>query len=90
MLHVLQISCGGTNRSDVEASEKIMKKLVRDDSQDSGVFPLLCKYFRAFPTQHFSRQSAMNVLECIYMIIKIYEYLDKMEQGEFMVLRNKR
>jgi timeless len=87
MLLTLDLARVAGNSADRHAADRLQRRLVFDDSKDSGIVEILTRTIRDFSYSAHSRGHAVNMVEVLHLILGMLDRLTKDPGG--LVVRQK-
>ncbi|GIL56077.1 hypothetical protein Vafri_11512, partial [Volvox africanus] len=90
MLAVLVVAHRHGTREDRQAADRLQRRLLHDDMQESGLLPVLSRLITSFVPSRQSRSYACDLVMSIHYVLRMYDRLTSLEPGGFMVRSKKR
>ncbi|GLI61645.1 hypothetical protein VaNZ11_004068, partial [Volvox africanus] len=90
MLAVLVVAHRHGTREDRQAADRLQRRLLHDDMQESGLLPVLSRLITSFVPSRQSRSYACDLIMSIHYVLRMYDRLTSLEPGGFMVRAKKR
>lgn len=87
MLYVLDLAQKFGTSTDRSAADRLQRRLLHDDMKESGLLPITARLMRSFSAKHEPRDHAVNLVEAVHVLLRMYDRLSQAEAGKFLVAR---
>ena len=84
MLLALDLARVFGNEADQTAADRLQRRLLHDDSKESGLLPSLTKLMKSYSFQRHPRTYALNLVECLSLVLGTLDRLAS-DPGGFKV-----
>ncbi|GIM10270.1 hypothetical protein Vretimale_14060, partial [Volvox reticuliferus] len=90
MLAVLVVAHRHGTREDRQAADRLQRRLLHDDMQESGLLPVLSRLMTSFVPSYQPRSYACDLVMSLHYVLRMYDRLTSLEPGGFLVRAKKR